>query len=113
MVAIIRGSRQTVNQRYEMHAEQKRQQALANMPPPGGSVFIVPGCQCHGMYGGYNMGAMPGMNFGCGGMPGMGFGGPPHGGGMPNWFTSFLTGSAIGKGLMNIGMKLFGNNNQV
>lgn len=105
MVAEIRGSRQTIATRYEMHAQQKRQQALANMPPSGSSIFIVPGCQCQGMYGGYNMG-------GFGGMPGMGMGGfgapPACNSGMPSWLNQFFAGTAIGQSLYNIGSKIFG-----
>lgn len=113
MVAIIRGSRQTIANRYEMHAEQKRQQALANMPPPGSSVFMMPGCHHHGCMG-MGMGMGMGMNMGMG-MYGMdmgmyGFGAPPPDCGTQNWFTSFFTGNAIGQGITNICTKLFGNN---
>ncbi len=98
MTVEIHGSRRTIARRYEMHAEQKRQQALSYMPPPGsGSIFPARG-PCH--HDGFGMGYGFGMGgFGC---PGMGFGG------MPNWMNQFFVGSSIGQSLFQIGNKLFG-----
>ncbi len=97
MAVEIHGSRRTIAARYEAHAEQKRQEALANMPPPGGSIFMMPGCHHH--YG-CNMG-MYGMNT-------YGFGPPPDCG-TQNWFTSFFAGNVLGQGITNFFTNIFGH----